>query len=214
MMSEEFEIMFSSPNSRISCLWFIKTKIQPALINNRALNLACEIKWKKAILLLFILILNIIIPSCLRVDSAINFLRSGSIIAANPAITDVSSAVDKVSNINGSVSLIDEVTRIMRKIPAVTSVDEWTSAETGVGAAMAAGSHEENGAWALLVKDAIRRKSRIADEKSESLVRDWLFTIELEPAKKNTDKHDRIKASPMRLVNLVTIPENRALGVW
>jgi len=30
-------------------------------------------------------------------------------------------------------------------------VEEWTSAETGVGAAIAAGSHEEKGIWALLV---------------------------------------------------------------
>lgn len=30
-------------------------------------------------------------------------------------------------------------------------MDEWTRAETGVGAAMAAGSHDENGIWALFV---------------------------------------------------------------
>ena len=36
-------------------------------------------------------------------------------------------------------------------MPAVTSVDEWTKAETGVGAAIAAGNHLENGKWALFV---------------------------------------------------------------
>jgi hypothetical protein len=41
--------------------------------------------------------------------------------------------------------------RIIIKTPAVTRVEEWTSAETGVGAAIAAGSQEENGIWALLV---------------------------------------------------------------
>jgi len=35
--------------------------------------------------------------------------------------------------------------RTKKYTPAVTRVDEWTSAETGVGAAMAAGSHAENG---------------------------------------------------------------------
>ena len=30
-------------------------------------------------------------------------------------------------------------------------MDEWTKAETGVGAAMAAGNHLQNGIWALLV---------------------------------------------------------------
>jgi hypothetical protein len=42
--------------------------------------------------------------------------------------------------------------------PAVTSVDEWTRVDTGVGAAMAAGSHELNGVWALLVMAARRIK--------------------------------------------------------
>lgn len=33
----------------------------------------------------------------------------------------------------------------------MTRVDECTKADTGVGAAIAAGSHAENGIWALLV---------------------------------------------------------------
>lgn len=35
--------------------------------------------------------------------------------------------------------------RNRRNTPAVTSVEEWTKAETGVGAAIAAGSHAEKG---------------------------------------------------------------------
>jgi hypothetical protein len=38
------------------------------------------------------------------------------------------------------------------KIPAVTRVDEWTIAEIGVGADIAAGSQDEKGNWALLVR--------------------------------------------------------------
>ena len=45
--------------------------------------------------------------------------------------------------------------RISKYTPAVTRVEEWTSADTGVGAAMAAGSHAENGIWALLVQAEI-----------------------------------------------------------
>lgn len=41
--------------------------------------------------------------------------------------------------------------RINRYTPAVTSVEEWTRADTGVGAAIAAGSQAENGTWALFV---------------------------------------------------------------
>jgi len=35
--------------------------------------------------------------------------------------------------------------RINKYTPAVTRVDEWTKAETGVGAAIAAGNHAEKG---------------------------------------------------------------------
>lgn len=45
--------------------------------------------------------------------------------------------------------------RINRNTPAVTKVDEWTSADTGVGAAIAAGNQAENGICALLVIAAI-----------------------------------------------------------
>lgn len=38
-----------------------------------------------------------------------------------------------------------------KNTPAVTRVDECTRADTGVGAAIAAGSHLENGICALLV---------------------------------------------------------------
>ena len=42
--------------------------------------------------------------------------------------------------------------------PAVTRVEEWTREDTGVGAAIAAGSQAENGIWALLVRLATKIK--------------------------------------------------------
>lgn len=62
---------------------------------------------------------------------------------------------------------INSLKRISKYTPAVTSVEEWTSAETGVGAAMAAGSHAENGICALLVQAAIatsQAKGRVSLE--------------------------------------------------
>lgn len=41
-----------------------------------------------------------------------------------------------------------------RNTPAVTRVEEWTRADTGVGAAIAAGNHLEKGICALLVRAA------------------------------------------------------------
>ena len=45
----------------------------------------------------------------------------------------------------------------IRAIPAATSVEEWTKAEIGVGAAIAAGSQEENGNCALFVSAVINK---------------------------------------------------------
>jgi len=47
--------------------------------------------------------------------------------------------------------------RIKRNTPAVTRVEEWTKAETGVGAAIAAGNHAEKGTCALLVEAEITK---------------------------------------------------------
>jgi hypothetical protein len=47
--------------------------------------------------------------------------------------------------------LIHVKNRIKIKIPAVTSVEEWTNADTGVGAAIALGNHDEKGICALFV---------------------------------------------------------------
>jgi hypothetical protein len=44
--------------------------------------------------------------------------------------------------------------RINKYTPAVTKVEEWTNADTGVGAAMAAGNQAEKGICALLVMAA------------------------------------------------------------
>jgi len=46
--------------------------------------------------------------------------------------------------------------RINKNTPAVTKVDEWTRAETGVGAAIAIGSQGEKGNCALFVIAASR----------------------------------------------------------
>jgi hypothetical protein len=80
--------------------------------------------------------------------------KSVSILAPIPAINIVKIAII----INGL--LIPQKfrgwwNRIIKYTPAVTRVDEWTKADTGVGAAIAAGSQAENGIWALLVHAAV-----------------------------------------------------------
>lgn len=86
----------------------------------------------------------IIIPSCLKVESAMIFFKSCSKLAPSPAINIVTDAISRsVFWVILSISL--SLIRIRRYTPAVTSVEEWTRAETGVGAAIAAGNQAENG---------------------------------------------------------------------
>lgn len=92
----------------------------------------------------------IINPNWLRVERATIFFKSVSRKALILAINKVKDPF------NAKAFLIAEewnngASRIKRYTPAVTKVEEWTKAETGVGAAMAAGSQDEKGVWALLV---------------------------------------------------------------
>ena len=58
--------------------------------------------------------------------------------------------------------------RINKKTPAVTRVEECTRAETGVGAAIAAGSQAENGIWALFVIPASKIQKASQEERQKS----------------------------------------------
>jgi len=61
--------------------------------------------------------------------------------------------------------------RTIKYTPAVTRVEEWTSAETGVGAAIAAGNQAEKGIWALLVQ-ADNIKINTSNEFKDKLLED------------------------------------------
>jgi len=132
----------------------------PAHKNNNALNKAWVNKWKKTN---FenpkdkILIIN---PNCLKVDNAIIFFKSNSKLAQIPAINIVSPPINKRIDPNKEFN-IKILKRINKYTPAVTKVEEWTKAETGVGAAIAAGNQDEKGIWALLVIAAIKIKTAI-----------------------------------------------------
>lgn len=96
---------------------------------------------------------NIIIAICLSVDRAIIFFISCSQFADILAYKAV--IKDKIINNNIVIGWGYDIIRIIKKIPAVTSVDEWTNAEIGVGADIAIGNHAENGNWALFVHAAM-----------------------------------------------------------
>lgn len=99
-----------------------------------------------------------ITPNCLKVDKAIIFFISLSVKALKLAKNIVirPTLKSKFNTIWG----IALSKRIWRYTPAVTRVKEWTKADTGVGAAIAAGSQALNGIYALLVmRAAITKKN-------------------------------------------------------
>lgn len=88
--------------------------------------------------------------------------------------------------------------------PAVTRVDECTNADTGVGAAIAAGSHLENGICALLVIAA----SRIPNH---CIINILLFIVVLYrivhcPILSVAEIAKSKNTSPSRLIIIVSIP--------
>lgn len=90
--------------------------------------------------------------------------------------------------------------RTNKKIPAVTNVDEWTREETGVGAAIAAGSHDEKGTCALLVMKVmtITVDNNTVYSFKEKKSQDRVQVKRLMDSKKKT--------SPTRLTKKVIIP--------
>lgn len=88
---------------------------------------------------------NIMTPSWLKVERAIIFFISISCIAIMPAIIIVIHEISIIELLKSLNLYSNGLNRSSKKTPAVTSVEEWTRADTGVGAAMAAGSQAEKG---------------------------------------------------------------------
>ena len=99
--------------------------------------------------------------------------------------------------------------RIRIKIPAVTKVDEWTKADTGVGAAIAAGNHLINGNWALFVIAAITKRHAIKVWKGEDQGLSGIQWVLIHHAIVN-----KIRTSPSRFVMAVIIAAPWDFGVW
>lgn len=138
------------PFLRLSCLPILILIINPHLKNNNALKIAWQTMWKNPHFNSIIEIQYIINPNCLKVDIAITFLKSISVHATNPDNKQVINEIF-IKKKDSLIKFMGKKNRNIKYTPAVTKVDEWTKDETGVGAAIAAGNHAENGICALLV---------------------------------------------------------------
>lgn len=86
-------------------------------------------------------IVSIINPSWLEVEKAMIFLISFCVNAQSAVNVVVIAPTQRMSVSAVGELVIMGLVRISRKIPATTMVLEWSSAETGVGPSIAAGSH-------------------------------------------------------------------------
>jgi hypothetical protein len=138
-------------------------------MNIIALKNACVIRWKNAINAHPDPRHKIIKPSCLKVDNATIFFMSFSLKADILAIVIVNSPTNIMEGISRLLLELYKW-RNIKYTPAVTKVDECTREETGVGAAIAAGSQALNGIWALLVKaPAVKRIFKVMSTSINSL---------------------------------------------
>lgn len=168
-------------------------------MKRRALKIACIIRWKNPNNGPTKEQLVIINPKCLRVDKATTFFKSFSSRAINPAKIIV---INPLTNIIILIEAIEEKNlenRITKNTPAVTRVEECTSEEIGVGAAIAAGNQLLNGNWALLVNlPRIKKTSNTVGIKNIFSIKILLLS--------NKDAKTIIKnPSPNRLVIAVFI---------
>jgi len=110
-------------------------------------------------------------------------------------------------HIKNSVALYSKISkfiRIKRYTPAVTRVDECTKADTGVGAAIAAGSQAENGICALFVQaEIIIKKINTLDKFISELFKNKYVQS---PKKNIREREIKRPTSPNRLVRAVIIP--------
>lgn len=136
-------------------------------------------------------------PNCLSVDSAITFFKSDS---KTPQILEHSIVRAPLQKTKYAfIVKIKSNKRNKKNTPAVTKVDECTKEETGVGAAMAKGSHLEKGSCALFVNLAKIKINLISDLSQNKNFQPPIHTLKKIPISINT--------SPIRLLSTVNMPE-------
>jgi len=168
-------------------------------MNSKALKIACIIRWKNPNRGPTKEQLVIINPKCLKVDKATTFFKSFSNKAITPAKIIVIIPLTNIIILIDGILLKNLENRITRNTPAVTSVDEWTKEEIGVGAAIAAGSQFLKGNWALLVNlPRIKKNNNTVGIKN-------IFSMKKLFLNNSAAKTIIRKPSPSRLVRAVFI---------
>lgn len=138
----------------------------PKFKNNKDLKSAWKTKCNKAKNFIPNPKTNKTIANWLKVDNAIIFLKSDSNKEAKPEYKRTKKATIKIKPKSTKDNKLPNLNK--RKIPAVTSVDEWTKAEIGVGAAIARGNHVLNGNCALFLKQTPKKNTNRNKDKPKT----------------------------------------------
>src|SRR6476660_1362776 len=130
------------PMLRMSWSWCMPMITEPAARNSSALKKACVIRWNTATEYADAPSATVMYPSCESVEYATTRLMSFWMMPRNP--------------------MNSGVMRATMKMPAVTMVAAWISAEIGVGPSIESGSQTCSGACALLPMAPMNRQMQIA----------------------------------------------------
>src|SRR5438552_10173805 len=114
---------------------------EPDPRNSNALKKACVTRWNMPATYAPEPTPTNMYPSCETVEYARTFLMSHCLRPIDAAKIAVSAPMTTTVRLATGESANRKLLRAMRYTPAVTIVAAWISADTGVGPAMASGSH-------------------------------------------------------------------------
>src|SRR6478609_6584836 len=134
----------------------------PAARNSSALKNACVIRWKIAAEYADTPSATVMYPNCDSVEYAMTRLMSLCTIPRNAMNKAVVAPMTVTNDSAVSDSSNSGLMRATMKIPAVTIVAAWISAEIGVGPSIESGSHTCSGTCALLPIAPMKRQMQIA----------------------------------------------------
>src|SRR5215207_10060310 len=134
---------------------------EPAPRNSSALKNACVIRWKIAAEYADTPSATVMYPSCESVEYATTRLMSFWTMPRNAMNSAVVAPITVTNDNAVSDSSNSGLIRATMKMPAVTIVAAWISAEIGVGPSIESGSHTCNGTCALLPIAPMNRQMQI-----------------------------------------------------
>src|SRR4051812_24912728 len=149
------------PIQRMSWLWCMPMITEPAARNSSALKNACVIRWNTATEYADAPSATVMYPSCERVEYATTRLMSFWMMPRKPMNSAVIAPITITNESAVSDSSNSGDMRATMKMPAVTMVAAWISAEMGVGPSIESGSHTCSGNCALLPMAPMNRQMQI-----------------------------------------------------